>query len=105
MSRIVSTPPVDRSRARRRHPLPLAGRGWYVRGVIPIRTLRAEALSLDEAQFVARHPDPALLIADGGGPPGSDPMAWLGKTVADEDAVDATVFVDAGQTQSPEIDP
>jgi hypothetical protein len=75
--------------------------------VIPIRTLRTEATGLTEAQFVARHPDPALVIdaGDAGRPPGSDPMAWLGKTVADEDPMDTmAMLIDPGQTTTPEVD-
>lgn len=82
--------------------------------MIPIRTLRAEAMSLGEERFVARHPDPVLVItaSDGEGPQaaasgarGGDPMAWLGKTVADDDVMDRTLgVVDPGLTPSPEVD-
>jgi hypothetical protein len=77
--------------------------------VILIRTLRTEALGLAEDQFVVRHPDPALVIDAGEGaarPPARDPMAWLGKTVADEDGMDTITMsaFDAGQTTSPEVD-
>lgn len=76
--------------------------------MIPIRTLRAEALGLAEDPFVAKYPHPALVIDAGERvrPPGSDPMAWLGKTVADEDPMDATStsIFDPGQTASPEVD-
>lgn len=85
--------------------------------MISIQALRAEAMSLGEEQFVARHPDPALVITGAeavagrsraGGPSADDPMAWLGKTVADEDGVDMdrTVgAIDPNLTPSPEVDP
>ncbi len=86
--------------------------------VISIQALRAEAMSLGEEQFVARHPEPALVItsADAAGVRtpsgrargGGDPMAWLGKTVADEDGVDMdrTIgAIDPNLTPSPEVDP
>lgn len=79
--------------------------------MIPIRTLRAEAMSLGEEQFVARHPAPALVLdapeggPSGGEPSGGDPMAWLSKTVVDEDGLDRTLgVVDVGLTPSPEVD-
>lgn len=74
--------------------------------MVPISTLRAEAMGLGEAQFVAKHPDPALIIAAPGGPASrGDPMAWLGKTVADEEALERTIgVVDVGLTPSPEVD-
>jgi hypothetical protein len=73
--------------------------------VVPLRTLRTEAIGLTEEQFVARHADPALVMnADIGPTSGSDPMAWLGKTVADEDPTDTQSLFDPGQTSSPEVD-
>lgn len=84
--------------------------------MISIQVLRAEAMSLGEEQFVARHPDPALVITGAeavtgrsrsGGQPAGDPMAWLGKTVADEDAVDMDRTlgpIDPNVTPSPEVD-
>ena len=78
--------------------------------MIPIRTLRAEALGLAEDPFVAKYPHPALVIDAGDGPvrpSAGDPMAWLGKTVADEDPADmdgtSTSIFDPGQTASPEV--
>lgn len=74
--------------------------------MILISALRAEALSLGEAQFVARHPDPALVIATPGeGATRGDPMAWLGKTVADEEGLDRSPgLADTALTPSPEVD-
>ncbi|MCO5171363.1 MAG: FHA domain-containing protein [Planctomycetes bacterium] len=73
--------------------------------MIPIRTLRAEAMSLGEEQFVARHPTPALVLDAPEGPAAGDPMAWLSKTVVDEDGFDRTLGVmDPGLTPSPEVD-
>lgn len=74
--------------------------------MVPIRTLRTEAIALLEEQFVARHPDPALVIDAGDGvrPAGADPMAWLGKTVADEDPMDTTAMFDPGQTTTHDVD-
>lgn len=77
--------------------------------VIPLRTLRNEAIGLAEEQFMARYPAPALVIdgGDAGRPGGADPMAWLGKTVADEDPLEATTttssLLDAAQTTT-EVD-
>ncbi len=98
--------------------------------MVPIEELVALARALDEATFVARHPDPALLVnpdADLGPDPGSArarPEGWLAKTQADEDApgapdpLEATVrlrreqplaraaggWADPGMTPSPEVD-
>ena len=71
-----------------------------------ISTLRTAALSLGEGPFLARFPEPALVIATPGeGSARGDPMAWLGKTVADEAAFDRTVGVaDTSLTPSPEVD-
>jgi hypothetical protein len=82
--------------------------------VTPIRVLQAEAMTLGEDQFVARHPDPALVLGgpgearrDHGG--AADPMAWLHRTVADEDGPDPAgrtlAILDPGMTPSPEVDP
>lgn len=83
--------------------------------MISIQALRAEAMSLGEEQFVARHPEPALVIvgrevvgARAGGRAADDPMVWLGKTVADEEGVDmdrTLGAIDPGLTPSPEVDP
>lgn len=74
--------------------------------MIPISTLRTAAMSLGEAPFLARFPDPALVIATPGASSArGDPMAWLGKTVADEAAFERTIGVtDTALTPSPEVD-
>jgi hypothetical protein len=91
-------------------------RGWYLRSVIRLEALRTLALTLTEEQFLARHPDPALVLgSDVQLASRGDPMAWLNKTVADEEPEDlgytgeATLMaskslVDPGLTPSPEVD-
>lgn len=80
--------------------------------MIRLDALRTLALTLTEEQWLARHPDPALVL--GGAvelATGRDPMAWLNRTVADEDgyAGDVTItsdksLLDPGLTPSPEVD-